>query len=188
MNIISVKGRVNQALKFPSSVAFFQVFGFVALGIPNKAFSIAFWINPARIDGGTIIHLSNFIHSWCLPLIGFTINGVIVVQIKSNNNAIVTTLGPTLQTNIWTHVATTYSVSNGLKIYINGLMYSYSATNIPYNASGEPNYITVGTSLTVHSLCNQGDIQSGQFYGSIDELRIYSLELLASNIRSLIEN
>jgi hypothetical protein len=187
VNTKSVKGKVNQALQFSSSVAYFQAAGFVALGISNKEFSIAFWINPVRVDGGTIVYVSNSDNSWCLPFIGFTKDGVIVAQIKSNENTIVTTLGPILKTNVWTHIATTYSKANGQKLYINGLMYSFSITNILYNASGESNYITIGTSSALDSLCNQGQIRSGQFYGSIDELRIYSRELTTSDIDILVK-
>jgi hypothetical protein len=173
-------------LQFSSPVAYFQAAGFVALGTSNKEFSIAFWIKPVQVDGGTIVYVSNSANSWCLPFIGFTKDGVIVTQIKSNKNTIVTTLGPILKTKVWTHVATTYSISNGQKIYINGLMYSSSITNILYNASGEPNYITIGSPSTLNSLCNQGQIRAGQFYGSIDELRIYSRELTALDMHILV--
>jgi hypothetical protein len=186
VNTKSVKGQVNQALQFSSPVAYFQAAGFVALGTSNKEFSIAFWIKPVQVDGGTIVYVSNSANSWCLPFIGFTKDGVIVTQIKSNKNTIVTTLGPILKTKVWTHVATTYSISNGQKIYINGLMYSSSITNILYNASGEPNYITIGSPSTLNSLCNQGQIRAGQFYGSIDELRIYSRELTALDMHILV--
>jgi hypothetical protein len=184
-NTESVKGRVNQALQFSSSIAYFQAPGFVALGISNKAFSITFWINPVQLGGRTIVYVSNSDNSWCLPFIGFNTNGVLVAQIKSDQSVIITTLGPTLQTNTWTHIATTYSLFNGQRIYINGLMYSSSAMNISYNANGQSNYITIGTPSAFHLLCNQGQIRSEQFHGSIDELRIYSRELTALDIRLL---
>jgi len=187
VNTKSVKGKVNQALQFSSSVAYFQAARFVALGISNKEFSIAFWINPVQVNGGTIVYVSNSDNSWCLPFIGCTKDGVIVAQIKSNKNTIVTTLGSILKTNVWTHIATTYSKSNGQKLYINGLMYSFSITNILYNASGESNYITIGTSSALDSLCNQGQIRSEQFYGSIDELRIYNRELTTPDIDILVK-
>jgi hypothetical protein len=158
----------------------------VALGISNKAFSIAFWINPVQVAEGAIVYVSNSVYSWCLPFIGFTRNGVITAQIKSDNNTIVTTLGPTLQTNIWTHVAITYSIFNGQRIYIDGAMYSFSAPNISYSAGGQPNYITIGFLSVLGSLCNQGQIRSGQFTGSIDELRIYSRELNGADIHILV--
>ncbi|CAF1128453.1 unnamed protein product [Adineta ricciae] len=186
MNTVSIKGHVNQALKFSMSTSYFQAAGFTALATSNKAFSIAFWINPLQIDKGTILFVSNTDDSWCLPFIGFTSNGTLVAQIKSDQNTIISTMGPTLEKNIWTHIAITYSRFNGQRIYINGFLHSSSPKNISYSASEQSNYITVGTSLAFHSQCNQSKIQSGQFYGSIDELRIYSRELIGTDIRTFI--
>ncbi|CAF0837815.1 unnamed protein product [Adineta steineri] len=186
MNIKIIKGRINEALQFSSSISYFQATGFVALGTSNKSFSIAFWINPLRINKGTIVHVSSSDYSWCLPFIGFDTNGVVFVQIKSDKNTIITTLGSKLQINNWTHVVTTYSKFNGQRVYINGLMYSSSARNISYSASEQSNSITIGTSLALNSKCNQGEIQSEQLNGSIDELRIYNRELTEPEIITLV--
>ncbi len=180
-----VNGKVNQALQFSSPVAYFQARGFTALGTTNKAFSIVFWIHPIRVNASTIVYVSNSANSWCLSFIGFTINGAIAAQIKSDNNTIVTTLGPTLQIKTWKHIAITYSLFNGQRIYIDGSMYSSSTKNISYIASEQPHDIIIGIPPALGSLCSQGEIGSGQFYGSIDELRVYSRELTGSDIRIL---
>jgi hypothetical protein len=185
MNTKSVKGKVNQALQFSSPLAYFQARGFTALGTTNKAFSIVFWINPVRVNASTIVYVSNSANSWCLSFIGFTINGAIAAQIKSDNSTIVTTLGPTLKIKTWKHIAITYSIFNGQRIYIDGSMYSSSTKNISYIASEQPPDIIIGIPPALGSLCSQGEIGSGQFYGSIDELRVYSRELTGSDIRIL---
>lgn len=77
-----ITGRVNQGLQLSTTNAFFQSTSHYALGVANQPFSFALWINPTVI-GGTLIHVSSGESgsgNWCLPFLGFSINGSIVAQ------------------------------------------------------------------------------------------------------------
>jgi hypothetical protein len=53
----SVPGRINQALKFSSSLSYITINGISALKSENSVFSISLWINPTNVCGGaTLIH------------------------------------------------------------------------------------------------------------------------------------
>jgi hypothetical protein len=51
-----------------------------------------------------------------------------------------------------------------------------------YATSGVADTITLGSSLNGTSNCAAGPDQKGQFYGMMDELRVYLRELNASNV------
>ena len=86
--------------------------------------------------------------------------------------------------NVWTHVAATYSPTNGSRLYVNGtLRGSVGAHN--FNAANSSVTITLGSSLLGVGVCPTGTIQMGQYYGSLDELHVYARELTASEIIAL---
>ncbi|CAF0965654.1 unnamed protein product, partial [Didymodactylos carnosus] len=114
-------------------------------------------------------------------MMGLSSSGQIVLQ--SWNGGAVYVTGPILSGNTWTHIADTFSISNGLRLYVNGVLYNSTAP-ISYAASSASNYITLGNPLT-GSGCSQGAISAGQFYGYLDEFRLYSRELTAANVVSL---
>jgi len=77
-----------------------------------------------------------------MPFIGFTSIGQIVIQSWStvNNGTIVILTGSNIMTNLWTHVAHTYSIANGMCLYLNGFLYSTSSSFI-YLDDNLPVYI-----------------------------------------------
>jgi hypothetical protein len=77
-----------------------------------------------------------------MPFIGFTSIGQIAIQSWSaaNNGTIVIRTGPNIMKNLWTHVAYTYNTANGMRLYLNGLLYSTSSSFI-YLADNSPAYI-----------------------------------------------
>ncbi len=92
--------------------------------------------------------------------------------------------GPTLPFETWTHVVTSYSAISGIRLWVSGSLVSASGP-FGYIASGEANTITLGSSLAGTSSCLTGPIRKGQFYGMMDELRVYSRELNACDIYAL---
>jgi hypothetical protein len=83
----------------------------------------------------------------------------------------------------------TYSTTNGIRLYVyGGLVNSYTVFN-DYVASGEMNMIVIGTSLWPNTcLINQtNNIALSQFRGKIDELKIFSRELLANEVAQLAQ-
>jgi len=100
------------------------------------------------------------------------------------NNSTVSIIGPTLPLEVWTHIVTSYSITNGVRLWVNGTFVNSSGP-FAYISSGVPNTITLGSSLAGTSLCHVGPVEKGQFYGMMDELRVYSRELNESDVYAL---
>ncbi|CAF1433147.1 unnamed protein product [Didymodactylos carnosus] len=156
-------------------------------GTVNSAFSFAYWANPAAVSG-TLIHVSsgpdglqNSVLVWCVPFMGFKSTGEIIGQVWP----VVYALGPILTLGVWTHIAETFSTANGVRLYINGTLYSTSGGGTSYAASGQPNYITVASYSSNGLGCAQGQVSPGPFHGYIDELKIYSRELNSTDVYAL---
>jgi hypothetical protein len=92
--------------------------------------------------------------------------------------------GPVLAVGGWTHLVTSYSATNGVRLWINGTLIGSTGT-FSYSPSTVPNTITLGSSLLGQPYCAYGSIVKGQFYGMMDELRVYARELNASDIYTL---
>lgn len=84
--------------------------------------------------------------------------------------------GPLLLLYTWTHVTHTYSPASGQRLYINGALYSSSASPTSYTASGVPNFVTLGSMLSGTGCVNPSTL-TNSFQGAFDDLRIYSREL-----------
>ena len=185
--VTTVSGHVNQALSFGASSTYFSVGGLVALGTPDKTFSFSLWTKITAYTGvGTIIHVANAANgytngffSWCVPFIGLDSSNRLVAQVW-NGNA-VSVVGSTLPLNVWTHVVETYSSTNGVTLYVNGIQVGTTG-GASYTASGVPDYVLLGYYGSLGSSCQAGSISPGQFTGVIDEFRIYSRELSLSDV------
>ncbi len=100
-------------------------------------------------------------------------------------------VGPILPANIWTHVALTYLSTHGIRLYVNGTL-NGTSTSFIYSASGQPNIITLANRLqgnltSTGGTCPLQSIVPDVYYGDMDEFRVYSRELNASDI-SLLAN
>lgn len=183
----SVSGRVNQAISFTTNSSYYQIYGFVLLGIGNNPYSMSIWIYPLSLNGSMIVHISSTSNGqgWCIDSIGISSSGRIIIH--GWNSSIQTIIGPFLNLNSWTHIVNTYSYQNGHRLYINGTFFSTTGP-VTYSASNVPNYITLGNSLQGSLSCtslNQQAFPSRPFLGYIDEFRVYSRELNQQDINSL---
>lgn len=183
----STSGRVNQCLSLFNNQSYIQATGLVLLGTSGQSYSFSIWINPTAVTQGTIIHASGStsgFHSWCLPMLGFTATGTIGVQ--SWSSTLVSYIGPAVIANVWTHIAITYSLLNGLNLWINGIQYGSGVTAYNYTAASIPVTVTLGSSLNGTGVCAPtGIINMGQYYGYIDEFELYSRELSSTDISNL---
>lgn len=165
--------------------SYVQITGFRRFGTDNWPYSVAIWIYPTSLANGTIMHLSSRLDGsntnggWCIPIVGFTSSGLIAILSWNLGNVPVN--GPTVPLNSWTHVASTYSLANGLRLYINGTLRA-SVSSFTFTAGGVPMTITLGSSLLGVSGCATGTIQMGQFYGALDEVYVYARELTATEV------
>lgn len=182
-------GRVNDAVSFALSSSYFVSGLMTKLGSTSQPYSMSIWLKPTSVSGGTIIQVSRFNYnpaSWCLAFMGFSSSGQIVIQSWPNMVGIpISLIGPVLLTNVWTHVVHTYSSCNGIRLYLNGTLFSQS-TPFVYVPSGYPTYIYLGSfPLTTCVAQVNNAILLGQYYGLIDEFRLFSREITAADVYSL---
>jgi hypothetical protein len=180
-----VAGQAGDALQFgPSVYSYFLVSGLVLLGISDQSYSMSIWIKPSIINSSCIIHVSTVStgsSSWCIGMLGLSSSGQLIAT--SWGSAAISAVGPTLAPNYWTHAAITYSTSNGLRLYLNGNLRN-STNPYSYSASGVPNYLFLGDSVNSTSCADT----LGQFFGALDEFRLYSRELTASDVVTLFNS
>jgi hypothetical protein len=183
-------GRVNNAVSFLSVNQYFLFGGLSLLGTSNQSYSMALWINPTSINGGSIVYVSkcntNCGSNWCMPFIGLTLSGNIVIQSWSSTSGgtLITLTGPNIFTNVWTHIVCTYSVTNGMRLYLNGLLFQQSSV-FSYLGSGSFNYIYLGNFPLTTCIQTSGVISATQYYGILDEYYLYARELTSTEISAL---
>ena len=180
-------GRIGQSYLFNSTSSYFQATGFVLLGQSYRPYSFAMWLRPLMTTSGTIVHISetDVGGGWCVQFIGFNSAGRIIINSITTGDALVQIIGPVLKIGEWVHIAQTYSETNGLRLYVNGVLYGQTSS-FPYAARGGPVIMTLGQPLSGSS-CASGSIQGGQYYGQIDEFYLFSRELSLVDVRSLTQ-
>lgn len=187
---VTSTGRLHSGIFLADIHSYVQVTGLTRLGTSNWPFTIAIWIYPENVIGGTIMHLSPGIDGtgnsgfWCLSIMGFTLTGQIVIN--SWNGTILTLIGPLISRRSWTHVTLTYSFGNGLRLYINGTMTNQSSAPSTYMGNNVPMTITLGNSLNGTNGCPNTSLLLNQYHGILDELQIYARELNALEISRMI--
>ena len=184
INAVVVAGRVNQGLRFTGSSSYFTAYGFYQAPYAvytNRPFSVSLWINPVAISGATIVQFvpslsssscTNFIGIWS-PL---SLTGQIAVQTYSNAYIV----GPYVTINTWMHITATYSVTNGLRLYTNGVLFGNTGG---YTQSAS-NYITHLVLGYVYS-CYVNPVPNSGFQGTIDEVYVHSRELSQAEVSTL---
>ena len=180
-NTTFVAGRVGQALEVQDvDQSYFRVQGLVLLGTSDRSYSFSIWIRPKVQQKSVIVHASSLSNGtgWNVPILRITET----YQLASHswNGSIVTVTGPVILTDDWTHAAVTYSVSSGLKLYVNGTLSNASAPFL-YSQSGVPMYRFLGSSLS-SQWWGTATNNSEPFSGAVDELRVYSRELTAVDV------
>ena len=92
--------------------------------------------------------------------------------------------GPVIPLATWVHLVTSYSATNGIRLWVNGTLIGSSGP-FTYSPSSAPNTIIAGSALGSVGSCATGNIVHGQFYGRLDELRVYARELNAADVFAL---
>ena len=179
-------GIADQAIDFPANGSYFYVKGLVLLGTNYTSFSLSIWFQTTLFNSsGTIVYKFSGIigNNSCFRFIGFNASGNIEIQILNGVNIIILT-GPIMSIGIWNHVVYTYSSINGMRLYVNGTLFGSIVTT--YSASGVANALVFGNP-SFGNTCGSS-LPNDQFYGSIDEVRLYSRELTAIEISQLYSN
>ena len=183
-------GRVNDAISFTSNNSYFLSGGMTLLGTTSGSYSFAAWIKPTSVTRGVIVYVSkcdtNCASNWCMPFMGFTSTGQIAIQSWSaaSGGTLVLLTGPTIVTDTWMHVAHTYSPTNGMRLYLNGLFYSASSA-FSYSPGNSPSYIYLGSFPLSTCSAVSSVISTEQFYGLMDEFYLFSREISAADVSRL---
>ncbi|CAF0957705.1 unnamed protein product [Didymodactylos carnosus] len=175
--LVPTSGHVGQALRWTSSSSYMQIYCFPGVGWPSsKSFTFAIWIYPSSITGGVLVYS---IQGY--SMLGLTYIGQIVGQLQQASpvNVWESIFGPFLQINTWTHVACTFSVTNGFILYVNGAAQGKITGYVTYYFNYNLQIIQLGTSSS------GGNIPSYGYQGSMDELYAYRRELSSSEILAL---
>jgi hypothetical protein len=178
---------IDDTLLFNQTSSAFQIETFDSSSISDSSTSIAFWINPSLTNNRTIVHVlfnnpTNL--SFCWNMISFDNQGCLISQTYVNRTAVSIT-GTTIQTNVWTHITQTYSLTNGFKLFINGTFINGTGPII-FTNTHQPQTVTIGTCLQNCQICDNNFVINPTYVGLIDEFRIYSTELTSSEIQTII--
>jgi hypothetical protein len=182
INTVMVKGRVNQAMHFSGSSSYFQAYGFYQLvySVTNQPFSVSFWMNPSAVSSSTIVQVTlQPSNDSCFNYVGITSPTGLSGQLMTQGPYWPILYGPFLTVNIWTHVCVTYSIANGMTLYVNGVLIG-STTTYSFWSSGYITWLQIGYNFG----CNS-NIQNAGYQGSIDEFYVHSRELTQTDITML---
>lgn len=176
----------SAAANFNVTSSFIKSKFLIPISSSNQSFSLALWINPRLTTRGTLVQFSNERTDiiWTIPMLGFTSDGYVIAQLCSTTQTTVT-IGPQINTNVWTHLTVTYS-GNSLGLWINGITFTSVGSSFDYYSSfSSPFIATIGSSTTTNQTCASTLINMGQYIGLIDQFQIYSRVLSSSEILAL---
>ena len=183
-NTTFVPGRVGQALEIQNvNQSYFKAKGLVLLGTSDRSYSISIWIRPSVQEEAVIIHVSSLSDGtgWNVPFLQIT--DTYQLRSYSWNGSEMVVTGPVVLSNSWTHAAVTYSLSSGLKLYVNGTLCNASAPFL-FSPATLPLYLSLGSSVS-SSIWGTATNDAGQYCGAVDEFRVYSRELTIDEIVGL---
>jgi hypothetical protein len=174
-----ITGKIGHALQFNGTTGEVTVPDFPL----SQQFSVAFWFKASNLPNmysymfswGTVSNV-NSINIW------FYVNGAITLRtdIQDSVNADPTNYCDIIDANMangqWHHYCATVANGTGLTVYIDG------QSRVTYGAVGG-HTITPATNLFIGS---RDDNNSARYFaGSIDDVRIYSQALSASDVQNL---
>lgn len=181
-DIAQAIGRLGQAFSFSGATSqYVQASGFSEIGTANQSYTMAAWVKPtASGTTGDIIHVSQNADGagWCLSMLQVVSGKAFALSWPQN-----TVTGATsLLANQWYHLVHTWDATNGLRVYVNGVL-DGSAAQGTFSASGGSNYVAIGSPLPGGAGCSN-DAGAG-FNGAIDDVRMYSRALSSSEVSQL---
>jgi hypothetical protein len=182
INTSVVHGRVNQAIRVSGPSSYFQAYGFYQLmySISNRPFSVSLWVNPSVVSSSTIVQITQQQSSGsCFNFIGITSATGLTGQLMVQGSATPIIYGPFLTENTWTHVSVTYSSTDGMTLYVNGVLFGSTGT-CTLSITGYITWLQIG-----YNFACVGNIQNSGYQGSIDEIYVHSRELTQADITVL---
>jgi|FLOH01.1.fsa_nt_gi hypothetical protein len=152
----------------------------------TQSFSYGAWFkrtgdSPGDTYGGVIISKG----SYGASIAGYSAfvsdsTDIISAQIRQANDAVYNVGGPVITDSIWVHVMVVRDATNqNFSIYVNGSYYNSTTESSVLDTSSTNN-------LTIGSLDNGGS-RDREFYGLIDEVKIFNKALSTEQIKAIYE-
>ncbi len=172
-------GKVGSAFDFNGS--------YLGVSVPDSpdfvltnAFTIEGWIYPYQLTSGFVCTRGDArsgLDTWTVHM--EHIPGYLSFQIDDASNNYVEIDAP-VQTNQWQHFAATFDTTNGLRLYINGVLAAETNTMlVPIGVLDQTQEASVG-------IGNAGTFfDNFPFEGKVDELAIYSRALTPVEIQNI---
>jgi len=136
------------------------------------------WVNAPTATGADLFHASAS-SGWCTPFLGLTAAGKPAAQVwegVANGVAAANAITP----NTWTHLAMTWSTTNGLRLYVNGVVAASNVAFNTYQASGQVDTGLLGN--TSNPGCSTGLVAEVPYTGLMDSVQVYSRERTAVEV------
>ncbi|CAF2233870.1 unnamed protein product, partial [Rotaria magnacalcarata] len=185
VNTASVTGRVNEALEFTGSSSYFQAYGFYQAGFGvnyNKPYSVSMWVNPSSYTSCAFVQMSTAYNGVsCFNMLGIFAYTGNAGQWVAQGYAWPAIVGSPITLNTWTHISWTFSLTNGYRLYINGVYYATTGYYSYGGTSGAINWIQIGNNVA----CSTGYVPNGAFQGRIDEIYVHNREITAAEVSAL---
>lgn len=160
----TASGRYGAGLIFDGGNDSVQVPASTALDL-TTAFTLEGWVNPTSSTSGVLLHRPEA--SGLGTTYSLQASGSVFARAKTTA-ATVTVYGPAIPTGQWTHVASTWDGAT-LRLYIDGALSASAALNgTLVSSTGQP--------LSI------GGLSGHMFNGRLDEIRVYSRALSASEL------
>ena len=184
VNAATVTGRVNQGLQFTGTSSYFRAYGFYQAGfgvISNRAFSIAMWVSVSSYRGSTFVQMSTSeTGGSCFNMMGVWSYTNNAAHFIAQGYAWPRIYGSPVTLNQWTHLAWTFTLTNGYSLYINGVYFGTTGY-YSHSASGSITWLQLGYSFS----CSSAVISNTGFQGIIDEVYIFNREITAAEVYAL---
>ncbi|CAM4750738.1 unnamed protein product [Rotaria magnacalcarata] len=185
VNTAAVTGRVNEAMGFTGSSSYFQAYGFYQAGFGvnyNKPFSISMWISVSTYTSCAIVQMSTTYNGGsCFNMLGIFAYTGNAGQWVAQGYAWPAIFGSPITLNTWTHISWTFSLTDGYRLYINGVYYATTGYYSYGGTSGAITWIQIGYNFA----CNSAYISNAGFQGIIDEIYVHNREITAAEVSAL---
>jgi hypothetical protein len=152
---------------------------FPELGTTNQPYSYSLWFNAASGEtDGNLIQLASLYngYGWCLPPLA--IDASKITAYSYNSATITAADNVSIATGNWYHAASTWDSTNGLKLYVNGILRT-TTPQAAYTASGASNYIRLGFG-------GNGCVgDQGYFNGTLDQIQVWNRSLTSTEVQQI---
>lgn len=195
-NPVFIRGWRNSGLNFNESNSFYRIDGLGPLGIPYRAFSIALWVR-AESQPGIFLTVSN--RATCLFVLGIAAGSNAVVAYLPNATVSgkgVRIQGPVMPAFAWANIAFTWSAEQHAQLYASTFSHpgGSDAAILNHARGGDdhraPMMVTLGefdATGPCRGIQEASVNTTTPFRGSLDELYVFSRELLKADLEAIVK-